>query len=227
MKKIIVLFSMFLLLTACGPAGNAIIEWVDFIVWKDTHYYGIYSGELSDDTYVGDKLGKVKFKVADNITNTNYKIKHGDAAFLEKGTQIYKVKGFSDLIVVKDSSHINQYRVFAANESGFDWHFKDVPLEEITKILIYKFVPGENHQFIRELKSQDMKVFIELLKDSKEDENYQPNTFEKDPTTYTFVLYVDGPIAYKYDIHFDERNYYWHPWSTNILSEEIEPFLKN
>ena len=38
-------------------------------------------------------LAHVKFKVSGNVCDPNYKLKDGDAAFLEAGTPIYQVNG--------------------------------------------------------------------------------------------------------------------------------------
>lgn len=99
--KIIVIFIMFLFLvpTSCSipeTAGpNSIIDWVDFIVLNDIHYRGNYHGDnkLSRDSIEGI-VGEVKFNVSENINDHNYKVKNGDSAFLPKGTNLYKMKGY-------------------------------------------------------------------------------------------------------------------------------------
>src|SRR3954465_11272913 len=111
-KSISLLILVIIILAGCksSPFGqNAVIDWVDFIKWNGKMYDGIYSGVLADEQYIGEKLGEVKFKVADNVSNPEYKTKNGDAAFHEKGSEIFTIKGHPDLLAVKSSRAINGY----------------------------------------------------------------------------------------------------------------------
>jgi hypothetical protein len=75
---------------------NVVIDWVNFIKFNDITYISIdWQGrELTEDD-LGIKFDKIKFKVADNVNDPEYKIKNGDGAFLNKGTQVYTIKGYS------------------------------------------------------------------------------------------------------------------------------------
>jgi hypothetical protein len=42
---------------------------------------------------LGPVYAKVKFKVSGNVCDPSYKLKDGDAAFLDPGTEIYQVNG--------------------------------------------------------------------------------------------------------------------------------------
>lgn len=98
-EMVYVYFYFSFLLTGCRSTpigGRAVIDWVDFIKWDGKEYNGIHSGVLANENYVGEKIGTVKFKVTDNVTNPEYKVKDGDAAFHEKGTEIFKIKGHSN-----------------------------------------------------------------------------------------------------------------------------------
>ena len=41
----------------------------------------------------GDVYAHVKFKVSGNVCDRNYRLKDGDAAFLDAGTPIYQING--------------------------------------------------------------------------------------------------------------------------------------
>jgi hypothetical protein len=232
MKKtaVVILLLMFILAgcrsTPFGP--QSVIDWVDFIHWGGIKYDGIYSGVLADKDYVGKKLGEVKFKVADNVTNSNYKTRNGDAAFHEKGTEIYSLKGESNFIVVKDSGEINGYRVyFARDSSDFIWHFKDIPLGNVKKIEIYESYTPKGPKKLRQFsEAEKIQQFLSILSSSTENSNFQPDTTNGDPTYYDMVFYTDSPVAYKFHMGFDGKTYFWSPWGTNILSSEIKNFLK-
>ena len=42
---------------------------------------------------LGPVVARVKFKVAGNVCDPNYRLKDGDAAFLDAGTPIYQING--------------------------------------------------------------------------------------------------------------------------------------
>jgi hypothetical protein len=230
-KKSSLFILLLIVLTGCRSTpfdGHTVIDWVDFIKWEDIEYNGIYSGVLADEKFIGEKLGTVKYKVADNVTNPNYKIRNGDAAFHEKGTEIFTIHGHSNLIAVKDASQINGYRVYYSRDvTEQQWHFKNVPLDKVNKIEIYQPYTSEGNLLLGTYTNlEELKHFLELLKNSEESPNFSPNTEKGDPDYFQIVLYTDQPIAYKFDLQFDGATYYWYPWDPAILSNEIETYLK-
>jgi hypothetical protein len=109
MKKLITITTLLLIAISimpqfgCGKSDNGtdlqttltIVDWVDFIKFDDITY--LRRGEVrasftDEDLYYFDE---VKFKVADNVNDPNYRSKNGDAAFLEEGTTIYSIMGYS------------------------------------------------------------------------------------------------------------------------------------
>lgn len=157
MKRMGIVMLLAVLLTGCRTTPfdrHTIIEWVDFIKWDGIEYNGIYSAVISDENYIENKLGKTKFKVADNVTNPNYKIKDGDAAFHEKGTEVFTIKGYPNFIAVKDSDVINGYRVyFSRDKLEYEWHFKDMPIEKVHLVEIYRSYTPEGTKKITEIKN--------------------------------------------------------------------------
>jgi hypothetical protein len=231
MKKWGLFILLLIVLTGCRSTpfdGHSIIDWVDFIKWEGIEYDGIYSGVLADEVFIEEKLGTVKFKVADNVTIPNYKIRNGDAAFHEKGTEIFTIKGQPNLIAIKDASQINGYKVY--HSSGVkerQWHFKNVPIDKVNEVEIYQPYTSQGNKLLSKFtKHEKINRILQLLIDSEESPYFQPNTEKGDPDYFQIVLYTDEPIAYKYDIQFDGSTYYWFPWDTAILSNEIQTFLK-
>lgn len=230
MKKWSLLIVLILLLAGCRTSPfqtNVEIDWVDFIKWNGKMYEGIYSGVIADEKFIGETIGKVKFKVADNIKDSSYKTKNGDAAFHEKGTVIYAIKENPNIIAVKSEDEINGYRLYySRDEMAFKWHFKDAPLKEVTRVQIYQSNTPNSKKRMNELTStKEVKSFLQLLENSKEDSSFQPNMEKGDPTSYDIVLYTNESIAYKYDLQFDGQTYFWHPWDVSIVSEEISRFI--
>lgn len=71
------------------------IDWVDFVMINDISYGA--KQEISNQPVLkGKKLGEVQHRVADDVTCTDYQTKSGDAAFLQEGTEIYEIQGYSE-----------------------------------------------------------------------------------------------------------------------------------
>jgi hypothetical protein len=104
-----------LILSGCSSKSEkygAEIDWVDFIIFNNIHYSGNYYGNnILQESDIECKIGKVNFKVSENIRDPEYKIKNGDAAFLEKGTVLYKIRGYKSefRIAVKQN---NKWRIY-------------------------------------------------------------------------------------------------------------------
>jgi hypothetical protein len=230
MKKWGIFIFLLIALTGCRSTpfdGHSVIDWVDFIKWDGIEYNGIYSGVLANEKYIGKKLGAVKYKVADNVTNPNYKIRNGDAAFHKKGTEIFTIKGHSNLIAVKDASQINGYKVYHSRELENQWHFKDVQMDKVKEVEIYQPYTSEGNKLLSNYTShEDLNHLLQLLQNSEESPNFQPNMAKGDPDFYQIVIYTDEAIAYKFDVQYDGTSYYWYPWDTAIISNDIQSFLK-
>ncbi len=107
-----------LLVSACQLPGsaqgcsNVQIDWVDFIEVGTTQYLaGPGAPTNLKESDLGPVVAHVKFKVADNICDPNYKPKDGDAAFLEPGTPIYQVNGqpTSEVVAARRNGQIITY----------------------------------------------------------------------------------------------------------------------
>lgn len=90
-----------ILIAACQLPGsapncsNAQIDWVNFIQIGSTRYVAglTQAPAVLQDTDLGPVYAQVKFKVSGNVCDPNYRLKDGDAAFLDVGTPIYQVNG--------------------------------------------------------------------------------------------------------------------------------------
>ncbi|MBO0960967.1 hypothetical protein J1P26_14800 [Neobacillus sp. MM2021_6] len=237
MKKIMV--GMFLLLfvsiAGCSHSpsslfgSHAVIDWIDFIKLNGHSYEGIYTGALSDPTLVGKEIGTVKFKVDDNVTNPNYKTKDGDAAFLEKGTKIFEVKGDPNLVVVKDKDEIGGYRVYYRDKGKYAYHFKDLNQSKIEKIQIYEEHYGStklDHQLLSTLTDpSEIIAFLELINQGVKNDNFQHDPTLPGQRDFAIVLYTNGAVAYRNNIFYNGKDYGWAPWSQEVLPESIAGFL--
>jgi hypothetical protein len=89
----------FVLMASCQwpgtkPSCNTTIDWVNFVQVGSTRYVaGPDSPTVITESELGPEFARVKFKVDGHVCDPNYRIKDGDAGFLEPGTPIYQVNG--------------------------------------------------------------------------------------------------------------------------------------
>ena len=97
--KVAVMLGALLFAAACQLPGSssscsAQIDWVNFIQVGSTQYVaGPQSPTVLQESELGPVYAHVKFKVSGNVCDPNYRLKDGDAAFLDAGTPIYQVIG--------------------------------------------------------------------------------------------------------------------------------------
>jgi hypothetical protein len=97
--NVFVMLAALLFTAACQLPGsssscNAQIDWVNFIEVGSMQYVaGPQSPTVLQESDLGAVFAHVKFKVSGNVCDPNYRLKDGDAAFLDAGTPIYKVNG--------------------------------------------------------------------------------------------------------------------------------------
>jgi hypothetical protein len=98
-SKIVVGLAAVLFIAACRLPGStttchAQIDWVNFIQVGSIQYVaGPESSNPLQEADLGPVYAHVKFKVSGNVCDPNYRVKGGDAAFLDPGTPIYQVNG--------------------------------------------------------------------------------------------------------------------------------------
>lgn len=223
MKKRSLFLLCIMLLVSCG--SQTIIDWVDFVKINGKQYDAVYTAVISDSANIGKKVGEVKFRVADNVSNPSYRIKEGDAAFWEKGTEIYNVKDREGLIAIPDETEINGYRIYKTEENNLNYHYKDIALETINKVEIYEgdYEPQLTRTIVSE---QEVTEIIAILNEGDTNSSFNPSTAYGDPSRFQVILYSEEPIAYKFSIYYDGNVWFWHPWDTSIISDEIESYIR-
>ena len=98
--KLVLAVAILGLMAACELPGSqpscskTMIDWVNFIQVGSTQYVsGPEADNVAEESALGPAYAYVKFKVNGNVCDPGYKLKDGDAAFLDPGTPIYQVKG--------------------------------------------------------------------------------------------------------------------------------------
>lgn len=89
-----VLFTAGCQLPGSPPTCNTMIDWVNFVQVGSTQYVAAPQPSIDlQESDLGPVYAQVKFNVSGNVCDPNYKLKDGDAAFLDPGTPLYQVKG--------------------------------------------------------------------------------------------------------------------------------------
>jgi hypothetical protein len=99
-SKVFIVLGAVLLTAACQLPGSTSscntthIDWVNFIQVGSIQYVaGQQTPTVVQESDLGPVQAHVKFKVSGNICDPSYRLKDGDAAFLDVGTPIYQVNG--------------------------------------------------------------------------------------------------------------------------------------
>jgi hypothetical protein len=86
-------------LAACAgePGFGVQIDWVNVVQFGGIQYVATIDrgGRAPTDADVGPVFATVHFKLADNVHDPSYRLKDGDAAFLDAGTPVYSVPGYA------------------------------------------------------------------------------------------------------------------------------------
>ena len=110
LKMLAIVLALSTLLPGCirtlGCPDGA-IEWVDLLMINDIKYQHYFPDQGDEPIQVekGKLVGEVKFKMADKACS-NHKMINGDAAYLEKGTPIYEVKGIPSAVMVAANDRV-------------------------------------------------------------------------------------------------------------------------
>lgn len=228
MRRWGIVIVVILLLSGCNEEyTNVEIEWVDFVKLNENSYTSLDQNVITNPKDVTDQVvGEVKFKVAGVIRDTNYKSKSGDAAFLDIGTKLYRVRGFEphEIIAAKDKRKIGGYRLYVDDDYAekIPRHYKDVPKDRIKRIEIYHW--NKTQPFIT-LNGTKKERFINLLENGKDVEDYRPQNQNGDPKYYQMVLYTDQPLGHTFALFDDGFHVYFNPWYTRIVNDHIRNLL--
>lgn len=206
---------------------HTVIDWADFVKLNDIYYYGSYETELASEDFLGGVASVVNFRLAENITTTSYKSKNGDAAFHEKGTEIYTVKGLKDVYAIRADHKVNGYQIYFKDGDMSSYRFDTMPQEKFLKVELYKRNEQGDYKLLSTLNDQtEIHLFLAFLNASEENPNFEPKTFDRDPTSFEMIFYSNSPIAHRYGLQYDGETYYWYPWETAILDGAIGEYFK-
>lgn len=135
-----------------------------------------------DKNILGEEYGRVRFNLIENVHNPKYKIKNGDASFLDKGTILYAVKGYKPafrLAAVAPAAYGGGIWIFEAEKNPRARRGSDL-LDVEDKI---DYIEIEGVEFRDE---NLIKEFENAVADSDIDQNYE----EAYKNCYIITLYM-------------------------------------
>jgi hypothetical protein len=169
LKNLILILSMTVLLVSCKsgsftsgcPDGE--IEWVDMVMIQDIKYQHHFPNPADANSSIsierGKELGKVSYKMADRACS-NHKMKNGDAAYIEKGTPIYEIKGYptSLMVVVNDKVYVADTNL-KAKTAGVLY-----PMDKLVKNIYFESTEDGSriHTFSEASKNKFIKAWYQL-----------------------------------------------------------------
>ncbi len=203
-----------------GLKSGIEIDWVDFIVLNDINYHRAYldNYKLEKDK-VGKVIGKVEFTVANNIYNPKYKVKNGDAAFLEKGIKIYKLENYSTNFRVAVYTN-NEWIIYEADNNPKAQMGEDLLdiNNKVTRIGINSETDGKTELAAINDKATINRL-VELVSNAKVNQNNDNHNGER----YFIKFYLD-------DGSFVNRSYWIESGELSrgiMLSEEFGDVIKD
>ena len=187
--------------SARSDSGSTAIDWERFLKTDGILYRSPQPFEGQDYRITEADLGPVvfrtRFQVSDNVSDPNYEVEDGDAAYLPEGTEVHAVRGFSPRfrLAVKSRGHIE---LFEASEnplarSGRD--LLDLRTTDVTRI-------GVNSYALRQMELGAIAVptLVERLVELVHSAPVDVSDGSRDDPEYFLVFYVgDGePVVRRY-----------------------------
>jgi len=175
LKNMSILFILTILLSSCSNFNlirgcpDAEIEWVDLVMINDIKYEHHFPEQNDDNVQLsiekGNEVGKVTYKMADSACS-NHKMRNGDAAFLDEGTQIFEIKGYPSSFVV-----VANDKVYVADENKKAKTARELyALEGLVKNIYFESTEDGSrlHTFAQSSKDKFLAAWYELkLEDSE------------------------------------------------------------
>ncbi|PID15451.1 hypothetical protein CSV63_06600 [Sporosarcina sp. P34] len=160
MRKRILLLLVLLLLTACSfnpSPQHTVIDWVDFVKWNDATYGANYEmNELKKDWETAGEVGEVKYML-DGQAGTNHQTKNGDAAYLQKGTKLYAMKGYDPAFRIIADGKV--YEVTESDKAETVGDFLDIK-GKVQRVILQS---EQDLSFIGEFTDEHVEKLIEEL----------------------------------------------------------------
>lgn len=200
------IFSMVItmIFIGCQPVKKQVcIDWVDAIKINGKVYSNNYRQVITDEKIIDKEIDVVKFKVAENVNDPEYRLKDGDATFLQPGTKIFSVKGYDKNKAAAVKVGVNWILYIAEGNRDLVTEDKEEYISA-SKLV----VEGIN---ANKIEIEDKKKIEEMAKVLKENSNIlqMPNLNNQRRFNFYFVIKDKdgiGKIATRYYLSYEDIN---------------------
>ncbi|KZE69180.1 hypothetical protein AWM68_02620 [Fictibacillus phosphorivorans] len=223
MNYLVKLFLAFVL-TSCSnlPVGgcpDGEIEWIHAVKIKDVkyeHHFPEPHDMVELNIVQGDEIGKVGYKMADDACS-NYKMKNGDATYLDEGTPIYSIKDTpTSLAVLANDQVFVVEQNTKAKTVGEYYPIKDL----VKKIHIESTLDGRR---LRTFPDASTKVFLdEWLALSLHDREQLAKDNKDDGESIFLEIELKNGITFRETYWRDNKTFHVGAVGTERLAETIE-----
>jgi hypothetical protein len=168
------------------------IEWVNVVQFGGVQYVANMSrvGRAPTDADVGPVFATVQFKLADNVHDPNYWLKDGDAAYLDAGIPVYRVRGYaaSFRLVARFADRLTFYEADTNPHATTGADLLDIS-GKVHSIGINSQQDGRTELgAIRD--PTQVGALVAMILHAHVDQQYQ----EPDSATYFIALYLDDAL---------------------------------
>jgi len=194
------------------------IAFVDF-VYINGKRYDFIPGRISDIKFLGEEIGLVKTDVAGELLkNHDYELKDRDATFLDKGTQLFEIKGAPEFIAAQTKDMVNGYTIYQDSSiaNKFNSEILHIIKQKIESIEIYRQSTILNS--ITDV--NEIETFKSIISNFEiQSQVYLPRV--SSPKFYELVFNTDNPIAYILHLSYDGTEWY----SGNFIFNDMTEFI--
>jgi hypothetical protein len=184
-------------LAACarGVSETVVIDWVDVVQFGGIRYLAKInpSGRAPTDADVGPVFATVRFKVADNVHDPGYRLKDGDATFLDVGTPVYSVSGYAPTFRLVARSHLDGRLLFYEADTNPHAHSSADVLDiggKVRSIGVNSQQDGTTELGVVKDPTQVL-ALVTMVLDAHVNQGYQ----ERDSATYFVAFHMDDGTA--------------------------------
>ncbi|GLC31594.1 hypothetical protein [Clostridium omnivorum] len=188
----------------CQPVTKQVcIDWVDAIKVNGKVYSNNYRQIITDEKIIDKEIDVVKFKVAENINDPEYRLKDGDATFLQPGTKIFSVKGYDKNKVAAVKVGVNWILYIAEGNRDLVTEDKEEYISA-SKLV----VAGINE---KKIEIEDKNKIEEIAKILKQNSNISQMPDLNNQKRFSFYFVIKdkdgiGKIATRYYLSYEDIN---------------------
>ena len=127
---------------ACGRGPEAAVDWTDSVRFNGVGYEAPdphFPGRALQESDLDAEFDRVRFRLSGNVNDPAYREKDGDAGYLDAGTPVYRVKGYSPefRLAARQDGRITLFEAFDNPRARLGRDLLDVA-DKVRRIGVYE-----------------------------------------------------------------------------------------